>query len=817
VKKPNMPHRPLVLFLIFFTGGILVAHKFFSSCQWPILPVLLCITVFLLGVICLPRRSGIICLLLAFFLTGVILDILQHHPSQLLPQALNYKKGTIEGTILEPPKVMDDMAKFKVKAHGFFIDGQTVPLSENILVTIYNHVPDLRPGQKIRFPARLRPFNNFNNPGRYDYESAMKLKGLTCAAAVSDGRYIFFMGDGHLPFHRELMEKVQGPIRDFFKQNLSTEANALYRAIILGERQGITNELREPFNQTGLGHVLAVSGLHIGLVAWAAFFLFKWGLSRFYTLPLRIDIKKAAALLTCIPVLAYVFIAGCQVSSQRAMIMVLVFLLSMILGREKEIWSTLALAGLLILAVDPHALFSMSFQLSFSAVIGILWLTPAILDRIPAPEKIKQKKVLNHVYSYFTGLVAVCLVATIFLLPVVLFFFHRITLVTIPANLMVVPILGLWVIPLGLVSAIVLPFSSVAADIFLQSSAWGLNSMMAIIRFWSDLPWSSFWMITPNLFELSLYYALIFCIFFFKGRPWAKTGVLVVAVLLLADVGYWIKRVRFNQELRVSFIDVGQANAALVEFPGGEKMMIDGGGFPRDHFDVGKMVVAPFLWHLKILKIDYLVLSHPQSDHMNGLRFLAEAFYPKEFWYNGDKVKTRSFQGLMHIIDAEKIEKLLPADLTKGRDINGAEIKILHPKPDGEPLCFSENGTGLNNNSLVLKISYCGKSFLFPGDLEHQGENILLSNAADVLKSDVLLSPHHGSKSSSTREFLRTVQPSICVISSGKNNFFGFPHQQTLQRIRDMGCKVIRIDQTGAAWFSVGPNRLVMTTFLPQS
>jgi len=812
-----MLNRPLIPFFIFFTGGILVAHKFFPSCQWLILPVFICITVFLLGVICLPRRSGIICLFLAFFLTGVLLDILQHRPSQLLPQALKYKRGTVEGTILEPAKVVDYTARFKVKTHGLFMPGQTVPLSENIIVTIYNHVPDLTPGQKIRFPARLKPFNNFNNPGRYDYESAMKLKGLTCAAAVSDGRYIFFMGDGHLPFHRELMEKVQGPIRDFFKQNLSAEANALYRAIILGERQGISKELREPFNQTGLGHVLAVSGLHIGLVAWAAFFLFKWGLSRSYTLPLRIDIKKTAAILTCIPVLLYVFIAGFQVSSQRAMIMVLVFLLSLILGREKEIWSTLALAGLLILAVDPHALFSMSFQLSFSAVIGILWLTPAILDKIPVPGKIKQKGVLNHLYTYFIGLIAVCLSATIFLLPVIIFFFHRIPLVTIPANLMVVPILGLWVIPLGLISAIVLPLSSSAADIFLQMGAWGLNSMMEIIRFWSDLPWCSLWTVTPNPFEMLLYYALIFFVFFFTRGKWAKIGVIVVTVLFLVDAGYWINRVCFNKELRISFMDVGQANAALVEFPGGKKMMIDGGGFSRDHFDVGRMVVAPFLWHSKILKIDYLVLSHPQSDHMNGLRFLAEAFHPKEFWYNGDEVKTPSFLELMHIIDAKKIEKLLPADLTKGKDINGAEIKILHPKPDGQPLYPFESGTGLNDNSLVLKISYCGKSFLFPGDLEHQGESVLLSNAADSLKSDVLLSPHHGSKSSSTREFLRTVQPSICVISSGKNNFFGFPHQQTLQRVRDMGCKVIRIDQAGAVRFSVGPELFEVSTFLPRN
>ena len=207
------------------------------------------------------------------------------------------------------------------------------------------------------------------------------MKGLTCSASISDGRRIVPMGPGYLPFPRGLIETIQKPVRDLFKERLDTRNFALFRALILGERQGIDPGLREPFNQTGLGHILAVSGLHIGLVAWAAFFLFKWVLSRSYRLALEIDIRKMSAFLTAFPVIGYTLLAGFQVSSQRAMIMILTFLGSLILGREREVWSTLALAGLIILFLDPNALFSISFQLSFMAVIGILWLTPAILDK----------------------------------------------------------------------------------------------------------------------------------------------------------------------------------------------------------------------------------------------------------------------------------------------------------------------------------------------------------------------------------------------------------------------------------------------------
>jgi len=236
-------------------------------------------------------------------------------------------------------------------------------------------------------------------------------------------------------------------------------------------------------------------------------------------------------------------------------------------------------------------------------------------------------------------------------------------------------------------------------------------------------------------------------------------------------------------------------------------MLIDGGGFPRDHFNVGKMVVAPFLWHSKIKRIDYLALSHPQSDHMNGLRFIAREFHSKEFWFNGDKVETASFKELMSIIESKKIKMLLPVDLVKGREINGAKIDFMYPLPGKKTSNLFYNGTRLNNNSLVLKISFHGKSFLFPGDLESEGEAILVSTKQNALKSDVLLSPHHGSKSSSTKGFLRMVKPGICVISSGQGNFFGFPHEQTLKRLDEIGCRAIRIDQSGAVQCTVGPDQ----------
>ena len=811
-----MIHRPLIFLVLSFTGGILFSHKALHASPDLSLPVLLSVVFFLVANLFIPSRLRFYGLLIPFFLTGIILEQGEHSSSQLMPFAIQRSKVLVEGTVLEPVKTINDMARLKVKADLLFVDDKTIPVNDNVFVSIYHHIPSVRPGERIRFPARLRSFKNFNNPGRYDYESAMRLKGFTCSASVSDGRRIVPMGPGHLSFPRGLIEKIQRPIRDFFEKRLNDQDNALFRALILGERQDIDQELRELFNKTGLGHMLAVSGLHIGLVAWMTFFFIKWTLSLSYNLPLKTDLQRLTALLTCLPVIGYTFLAGYQISGQRAMTMAIIFLMSLILRREKDVWSTLAFAALVILAINPHAIFSISFQLSFAAVIGILWLVPPLLNKFLSPLETTHTNdtLLKRLVIYFTGLFAVSIAATLFLLPITVFYFHRISLVSLPANLTVVPILGLWVLPFGLLCVGALPFSFEIAGLFLKLGTWGLHVMMEIIRFWANLPGSNLWMITPTFLEFLFFYLLMLGLFFIKRWSWAKKGILILIFLILIDIGYWIYSVGFSKQMKVTFLDVGQANSALVEFPMGKKMLIDGGGFPSDHFDVGRMVVAPYLWHSKIRHIDYLVLSHPQADHMNGLRFIARNFHPKEFWYNGDTVEKTAFKELMAIIESKKIRKLVPADLAGGREINGVKVDLLHPPLNHHSKEHFDRGTRLNNNSLVLKISYGGVSFLFPGDLEHQGEKVLVSNAGPDLKSDILLSPHHGSKNSSSNEFLRTVQPRVCVISSGEGNFFNFPHRQTLKRLRDIECKVIRIDQRGAVQCKVGGNKFKISTFV---
>ncbi len=245
------------------------------------------------------------------------------------------QKVILQGTILSPESITQERSKFDVLVEGVILNQDIIPLREKVSVTIYDNIVDLDPGQRIRFPASLKPFKNFNNPGRYDYETTMSLRGFSCMASVSDGRYIVPMGKGDLGLLMKAMEAVRGPIRKFIINNLSPTNQRVYRALILGEMQDIDNDLRESFNVTGLGHVLSVSGLHVGLVAIMSFAVFKFLFSLSYNLLLRIDIRKATALITCLCVFFYTFIAGFQVSAKRAMIMAVTYLLSIVLGREK--------------------------------------------------------------------------------------------------------------------------------------------------------------------------------------------------------------------------------------------------------------------------------------------------------------------------------------------------------------------------------------------------------------------------------------------------------------------------------------------------
>ncbi len=626
--------RPLVPALCATIIGILIGHTFLTNVHLSVLFFPIVIAVFLGMTFILPSKVRTVWLMAIFLLIGVNSQV-NKHPLAGLPQTLSEgEQVVVEGTVYNLPKVRVNAASLYVHAEKIFLAREVRSVQINILVRIYRYRGTLNVGERIRFPAKLREFKNFNNPGGFDYRSYMQTRGLSFMAIVSDGRYVVPMGEGDLGIVGKVLEKIRRPLRNLLSERLSYGTRPIYAALILGERQGLTPELRKPFDRSGVGHIMAVSGLHLGLVAWLFYMMLRWVLSFSYRLTLMTDIRKVAAILTTVPVVTYGVITGLQVSTQRAMIMVLIFLWSVIMGKEKDVWSSLCLAALIILALMGNSLFTVSFQLSFTAVAGILWLAPLILSRIQSvklgTESLGRNRVLRTMVTYSTGLIAVTTAATVVTIPLIAFHFHRFPLVGLAANITVVPIIGLWAIPLGLVSCIALPFSSILAGFFLSLGESGLNLAVSLVKFWSDIPWSSLWVIRPNWLEILLLYGLLFLgLNFFRARVY-RLLLLVVVILLCTDTGYWIYHTRFNSNLRVTILDAGRADVAFIQFPGHERMLIARNAFGHRGFNLGQGVIAPYLWQEKIRRIDYLFLRNPYRQQTDTVQFMINTFHSKE-------------------------------------------------------------------------------------------------------------------------------------------------------------------------------------------
>jgi competence protein ComEC len=630
----SMFSRPLVPAVAATIAGILMGHWLLRGVSLPVfvLPsvILLCfaITFFI------PPKTRTLWLVAVFALVGIN-SYLNSPTLTRFPYGLDKaERITIEGTIYSPPQLGLNRARFYLHAEKIFLPHEVRSVKINIQVTIYKYRGELKVGQRIRFPAKLKEFRNFNNPGGFNYRFFMQARGLSFTANVSDGRYVVPMGEGELGLVGRALEKIRGPLRNYLHERLPHNVSPIYSALILGERQGVTPLLREPFDRAGVGHIMAVSGLHLGLVAWLFYMAFRWFLSLSYRLTLMTDIRKLAAVLTTAPVITYGLIAGGQVSAQRAMIMVLAFLFSVIIGKEKDVWSSLSLAALIILTLMADSLFTASFQLSFIAVAGILWLTPILLSKIKGlggdTEFLAKNRILHTVLMYLAGLLAVTIAAAIVTTPLIAYHFNRFSPVALPANLTVIPLIGLWVIPLGLFSCIVLPFSSAIAGLLLSAGAAGLNAAAFLARFWADIPWSTVWVTRPTWVEIVLFYGLLFAgVNVLRVRAY-RILLVVVLILVCADVGYWVYQVRYNKDLRVSVLDAGRADVAVIQFPGHERMVIARNAFARGGFDLGRRVVAPFLWHKKIGRVDYLLLPNPYGQQTDKLQFMIKAFRPRE-------------------------------------------------------------------------------------------------------------------------------------------------------------------------------------------
>ena len=766
------------------------------------------------------RLAVLVSLLSGAFLAGNLTlqrvyapDFPAHHLRQL---ALS-QKITLEGWLFREPERGPARGRLYLEAQRIWQDGQPRPATGKVLVTVRHLQGRWQYGDVLRLPLKLRTPRNFHTPGSFDYAGYLARRGLYLTAFVWDDRKIEKIEPANRPgtWLRHWLEHVRRTVGAFFDTHLSATPQAILRALIIGDKSRLDPELRDSFTRVGVAHVLAISGLHIGLITIVAYGAWWWLLARSQYVLLMWSVPKLAALFTLPVVLLYAGLAGGSVSTLRAVIMVTVFLTALLLDQKEEVFRSLALAALIVSLLWPGAVLDISFQLSFVAVLAIflglrrfrIWRDNRDEVRDVAPSQ------WRHRLRRWAGLYClVTLSATVGTLPLVATHFHTVPLVGFVANLLLVPFLGSAAVVLGLVTAALVFIHTGVATLVVWSAGAVVSLGVWMVEAIAALPFAAVHFVALTLFELVLFYTFCVSLLFFpRLQPSGLRRVFFSCLfgLMLCDGLYWLTQRYFRTELRVSFLDVGQGDAAVVEFPGSHVMVIDAGGFTSQTFDSGRAIVAPFLWQRKIGRIDTLVLSHPNLDHYGGLEFLAEHFGVTAFWFNGeDRPDSRRFRRLTATLQENDIQTHTFCRDTPDREIGGVRVQILHP-PCGQ------TGLDTNDASLVLRLSHGEVDILFSGDVEVAGEGTLLVTPAP-LQSEILKVPHHGSRSSSTQPFLEAVSPQVAVASLGYQNRFRFPASEVVDRYERRGSALLRTDQVGTVTVRSDGKSYRVETFLPE-
>jgi competence protein ComEC len=693
-------------------------------------------------------------------------------------------------------------------------------------------------GDEIRLSARIHFPRNYGNPGEFDFAGQMARDGIDATMSApkgSLGSAVFQIIGHRSSFPSSRIESIRTHIGEFFDRNLAYPENAEMRALVIGDRGEIGEPLRQTFARTGMAHLLVISGLHLSIVAAAMFAVARLTMMLLPGLANRGYANKVAALAAMLAVCGYASIAGHHVSTIRALVMVLAYMLAVAIDRSREAIASLALAAIVICVALPGSTADMGFQLSFASVIAIMlgmrrfaaWFARRKrIGMLPGEPSSPRWRFLEAP----TGYLAVSFWAMVGTAPLTAYHFNQFAVVGLVANAVVVPIMAFGATISGLVAAALSFLSEPAARPILLFGGHALAAGNWLAAWFVDWPLAWFRIFTPTILELAIAYGLLMIWLLaplaaaITGKRWrddrtredvandpaAKPGfgwharcAIALAIVLIVDAGCWTYDRFFNPDLRVTFLSVGEGDSAVVRFPGSRAMVIDGGS-SFGGFDAGERIVAAYLWSQKIMHVDYLALSHPDLDHFGGLDFIAMNFAPRAFWTTGVASRDVSYARLINDLERAGIPMVQVGETAPVAAIGGVAISSLN------------GSTGAarthNNSSMVLRFSFGSASLLFTGDIESAGERAMIGNRGD-LHATMLKVPHHGSASSSTPSFIAAVHPEAAVISDGHLNHFHFPSDAVVERYVEAGAILMRTDLDGAVMVDATADRMTVRTF----
>ncbi|MBM9602611.1 DNA internalization-related competence protein ComEC/Rec2 [Desulfopila inferna] len=648
------------------------------------------------------------------------------------------------------------------------------------------------PGKTIAVRAKLQEPQRFMTPGSFDYPAYLANQNIYVTGYVSSLLHVVVVHNS-TSFSEALRyfpELLRERINRAIDAGLSGEPAAVYKALLTGDRSAISPSTLELFKNAGVLHILAISGMHMSLLGVFLFTIFFWLLRRSEWLIFRINTKKTAAILCIAPLLFYALIAGAKAPVLRSFIMSLIVILAICSGKKHSFVPLISCAALFLLILSPGYLFSPSFQLTFSAVMAIAAAVPLIFKINGRIKDALTRKWPITAVTWVVAAMGISLAATLGTAPLLIYHFNRISLVGVAANLIIEPLICLWSLNIGFIASAVLFIFPMAADFLFDIGGIGISLAVSATSLFKAIPNSSIYLPAPSILYIYLYY-LSFLPFFLKEHYPARyhlPSLLLPAVALLFlawPPGEVTKSL--TKESTIAYLDVGHGSCTFIEMPGGRRLLIDGGAISSPAFNIGERVIAPYIFRRGIGRIDDIVITHPDSDHYNGLIFILRHFKVKTLWLSQKDYDAEGWNRLLLTAAEKNVTVKIPLSNT-----------ILHQNGDASLTVLTNTSTPSaitsNDNGLVLKYRHGSFSALFPGDISAKMEEHLVTDQLD-LKANLLLATHHGSSTSNSELFVDKVRPDVMVVSSG--NHGTFPAPSVLERCRRHHVAVLPIKTAG--------------------
>ena len=641
-------------------------------------------------------------------------------------------------------------------------------------------------GDRILFSSKIRKPRLLGLPGEGDYPRQLAYQGVFATAFVKEAGELVLVSSGGGWGHG--MDELAADLGRFIVQSAPGAEAGVLKALLIGDTGDVPGELNDAYARSGVNHILSISGFHVGIIFVCVFQGLFLVARSFETLALRLNLRRALLVAGLPVVVFYLFLSGAQAATLRSVLMICVVVLALYVKRELDPVNCIMLAASAILFSSPETLFNLSFQLSFLAIWGLVVLAPPLAAPFSR---------VKGAAGWLLLLVAASAAAILATLVPVAYYFHRVSFIGLLANLAVVPLMGYGAVVAGFAS---LPLSFLAplpARALLLCAAYLVQLSDRVILYLARAPvWTGY---CPDRLDLLLAILFLSAVTFVRHRGTRRALALLLLALLAAraipagGAG--------DGTLRITFLSVGQGDAALVQLPDGKRMLVDGGGNSgADEMKVGERLLGPALHALGVDHLDYLILSHEHPDHLQGVLWAAAYLDVGEFWESGVTSGGREYQELKWVLAARGGPVRLLSAALPAFTAGGALVEPLWPP--APKLDFTGDA---NDTSLVFRLSHGKGGVLFTGDLGSGEEEALVRRGAP-LGCTLLKVAHHGSRYSSGEAFLAAAAPRAAVISAGFGNSFHLPAPSTVARLLGRGIRVYRTDLDGSVQAVCAPD-----------